>query len=268
MPHIMFEGDPGTGKTTLAEIIMKTSNCEYKEMNTSDERGIDVVKNTVKNYAKTQPISGTIKILLLDEADNLTPDAQKALRRIMEQYERNCKFILTCNYPQKIIPAIHSRCEGGRFELNRLSFDDVHKFVYGILEQENITMDEDAFNEFYKESKGDMRSIDMLYTISLQTNNITISDILTASKSIDNDTYIQLVKYLNNNNHLEACNLVSPEQVLSLFQIMMKDETIKNKKKIAIKFAEYDYRMSSAVTPYIQMYGLIANLIRIFKEEK
>jgi len=265
MPHMLFKGDPGTGKTTLAEIIMKTSGCQFKELNTSDERGIDIVKGTIKNYAKTRPLVGDVKILLLDEADNITADGQKALRRIMEKYEYNCKFILTCNYPQKIIPAIHSRCEGAIFELNKLSYDDVHNFVYKILEKENITLDSDAFDEFYNQSQGDMRAIDILYTLSLQTNHITLEDILQAVKSIDNDVYVQLVKYLKNNDHLSACNLITPDQIPSIFKKMMNDDTIKNKKKIAIKFAEYDFRKSFAVTQYIQLYALIANLIKIIE---
>ena len=107
LPHFLFKGGPGVGKTTMAEVIINMLDCDHKELNASDERGIAVVQGTIKNFARTKPITGQIRVLLLDESDSLTPEAQAALRRIMEKYKETCKFILTCNYPQKLIDPLN-----------------------------------------------------------------------------------------------------------------------------------------------------------------
>src|SRR3989344_4121467 len=122
IPHMLFSGPPGTGKTTTALIIAKTlfkDNWKenFLETNASSDRGIDTIRNQVKDFAKTKSMEGDIpKIIFLDEADALTRDAQNALRRTMEQFSDNCRFILSCNYSSKIIEPIQSRCAIFRFK--------------------------------------------------------------------------------------------------------------------------------------------------------
>jgi len=123
IPHLLFAGPAGTGKSTLALITVKELFKEnwkenYLELNASDERGISVVREKVKNFARTKSIGNVpFKIIFLDEADALTPEAQQALRRTMENYSTTCRFILSCNYSSKVIDPIQSRCALFRFKL-------------------------------------------------------------------------------------------------------------------------------------------------------
>jgi len=123
IPHLLFAGPAGTGKSTLALIVVKDlfkNNWKdnYLELNASDERGINVVREKVKNFARTKSIGNVpFKVIFLDEADALTPEAQQALRRTMENYSATCRFILSCNYSSKIIDPIQSRCAIFRFKL-------------------------------------------------------------------------------------------------------------------------------------------------------
>ena len=131
IPHLLFAGPAGTGKSTLALIVVKELFREdwrenYLELNASDERGINVVRDKVKNFARTKSLGSVpFKVIFLDEADALTPEAQQALRRTMENYSSTCRFILSCNYSTKIIDPIQSRCAIFRFKL--LEKKDIEK---------------------------------------------------------------------------------------------------------------------------------------------
>ena len=141
IPHMLFAGPAGTGKSTLALIVVKELYGEnwkenYLELNASDERGIQVVRDKVKNFARTKSLGNIpFKIIFLDEADALTPEAQQALRRTMENYSATCRFILSCNYSSKIIDPIQSRCAIFRFKL--LEKKDIERVIIKIAEQEN-----------------------------------------------------------------------------------------------------------------------------------
>ena len=111
IPNMLFIGDAGVGKTTVAKVLCDTLNTDFLFMNASTERGIDDVRNKIDSFASTTSLMGGYKVLLLDEADNLTQDAQKALRALIEQYQNNCRFILTCNYPYKLIDPLRSRLQ-------------------------------------------------------------------------------------------------------------------------------------------------------------
>ena len=115
LPNMLFCGDAGVGKTTVAKVLCDTLNIDMLFMNASTERGIDEVRNKISSFASTTALFGDYKVLLLDEADNLTPDAQKALRALIEEHQNNCRFILTCNYPYKLIAPLRSRLQEYNF---------------------------------------------------------------------------------------------------------------------------------------------------------
>ena len=161
LPHILFAGPAGTGKSTLALVIVKTlygSNWKdnYLELNASDERGIQIVREKVKNFARTKALGNVpFKVIFLDEADALTQEAQQALRRTMENYSGTCRFILSCNYSSKIIDPIQSRCAIFRFKL--LEKKDIDKVLKKISQNEKLQIDDNAIELIYEGSDGDCR---------------------------------------------------------------------------------------------------------------
>jgi replication factor C small subunit len=162
LPHLLFSGPPGVGKTASAVSIAREIFGEdlwrenFTELNASDERGIDVVRTKIKNFAKTAPIGGAgFKIIFLDEADALTSDAQAALRRTMERFSSNCRFILSCNYSSKIIEPIQSRCAVYRFR--RLSDEAIRERLDYIAKDQGLTITEDGYEALIYVAQGDMR---------------------------------------------------------------------------------------------------------------
>ena len=161
MPHLLLTGPAGTGKTTCSLALAKDMfgdgwKGNFIELNASDERGIDVVRGKIKEFARTAPIGGAeFKIIFMDEADALTSDAQAALRRTMERYSRICRFILSCNYSSKIIDPIQSRCAVFRF--SPLNAEDVRNYLMNIVKKENINIDDKATDALVHVARGDMR---------------------------------------------------------------------------------------------------------------
>src|SRR6056297_1855051 len=160
LPRLMFSGQAGIGKTTSAQAVARELYGEdwkehFLELNASDQRGIDVVRDRIKNFARSSFGGSNYRIIFLDEADSLTSDAQSALRRTMEQFSNNTRFILSCNYSSKIIDPIQSRCATFRF--GPISDEGVTEQILKVAEQEGIETTEDGIEALVYAAAGDMR---------------------------------------------------------------------------------------------------------------
>lgn len=157
IPHLLFSGAAGIGKTTLAKILINQLGIdEYDilEINASRENNVDTVRDRITNFVSTMPF-GKFKIVLLDEADYLSPNAQAALRGVMEAYSETARFILTCNYPHKIIPALHSRCQG--FHIEKVDHTEFTARAATVLVTEGVEFDLDTLDTYVKSTYPDLR---------------------------------------------------------------------------------------------------------------
>ena len=157
IPHLLFSGAPGVGKTTLAKILIKQldlDDYDVLEINASRENSVDTIRDKITGFVQTMPF-GAFKIVLLDEADYISPNGQAALRGVMETYASSARFILTCNYPNRVIPALHSRCQG--FHIEKVDITEFTARIATILVDEKIDFDLDTLDSYVKATYPDLR---------------------------------------------------------------------------------------------------------------
>jgi replication factor C small subunit len=277
LPHLLFTGSAGVGKTTAAvtlarEFFRDSWQMNFRELNASDERGIDVVRNQIKQFARTTPLGdATFKILFLDEADALTTDAQAALRRTMESYAQTCRFILSCNYSSKIIDPIQSRCAIYRFK--PLGPEAVREEVRRIASREVLTITDGAMDAIVYIAQGDMRkainalqgaaiinpTIDekRVYSITSTARPEEINELLTLSLSGDFDGAESLLAQL-----LHERGIAPNELINQMYRALLKREMPRDLKvKLIDHLGEADFRLSEGANSDIQMEALVARFV-------
>ncbi len=275
LPHLMFAGTPGTGKTTLAMVIAKQLFKEhwrqnFLELNASDDRGIDVVRNTIKDFARTKAIGDfQFKIILLDECDSLTREAQQALRRTMENFVNTTRFILSCNYASKIVDAIQSRC--AVFKFKPLTSAQFNKIVLDIAEKERLHVNDEAMKALHEVCEGDVRRLINIMqscaAVSSKIDSCNVYDMASFAQPQELKTVLQLAadgRFETARNKLFDIMLKHGLSGIDVVKQVQKEAwqlNIDNKKKLKIveKCGEIEFRIVEGSNEFIQLEALLAS---------
>jgi replication factor C small subunit len=277
LPHLLFTGSAGVGKTTAAvalarEFFGEGWHMNFRELNASDERGIDVVRNQIKQFARTSPLGGAgFKILFLDEADALTPDAQAALRRTMESYAQTCRFILSCNYSSKIIDPIQSRCAIYRFR--PLDRDAIAAEIHRIAANEDLQVNDDAIDAIAYIAQGDMRkAINALQGVAILSREITKDAVYSITASARPDEIDELLT-LSLSGDFEGAGAVlsrllrergiAPNELINQCYRAILRKPMDESLRVALidQLGITDFRLSEGASSDLQMDALIAQFV-------
>lgn len=275
LPHLLFAGSPGTGKTTTALVIVRELYGEdsmrgnYLELNASDDRGIDVIRNQIKEFAKLKSLANIpYKIIILDEADSLTKEAQQALRRTMEKYSSTCRFILACNEISKLIDPIQSRCV--IFKFKGLKEESLDKLLDKVAKEEKLDIDKKAKELLISISKGDVRKLlNTLQAASSSTNKIDEKIINEVMDFVDPKEVVEMIDFAIRGDFFKARDLMIKLKVMKGLsaleilkeiykQILEKDIDPKLKVKFVDRIATVEFRLVEGSDEELQLEALLA----------
>ena len=268
VPHLLFFGRAGTGKTTLAKLIVNSIDCDHIIINASDENNVDTVRNKVKGFASTVGFKD-LKVVILDEFDYMTPNAQAILRNLMETFSKHCRFILTCNYVERIIDPIQSRCQS--FQIIPPSKQEVAKHLHNILVQENIMDTPEDIKILVETGYPDIRRV-----INSAQRNIVGGKIkLDTSSIIQNDYKLKLIKILETQDKKTAFKeirqLLLDNQITDfadLFRLLYDEVDTWGKGHVAeciLIIARYELSDSQVVDKEINAMAMLIELLGVIK---
>ena len=268
LPHLLLYGKAGTGKTTLAKLLVKNIDCDYLYINASDENNVETVRTKVKNFASTVGFKD-MKVIILDECDYITPNAQAALRNLMETFSKHCRFILTCNYVERIIDPIQSRCQS--FQIIPPSKSEVAKHLHTILIKENIMDSIEDIKELVDTGYPDIRRI----INSAQRNVVNGKLKLDTSSIIQNDYKLKLLKILKTQNKKNAFKeirqLLADNKITDfadLFRLLYDEVDGYGKGHVAeciLIIARYELSDSQVVDKEINAMAMLIELLGVIK---
>jgi replication factor C small subunit len=269
IPHLLLSGSAGIGKTTLAKILINELEIEeydVLEINASRTNSVDDVRDKITSFVQMIPF-GSFKVVLLDEADFLSPNAQAALRGVMEQYHNTARFILTCNYPSRIIPAIHSRCQG--FHIERTDLTEFTARVATILVEENVEFDLDTLDTYVRTTYPDLRKCINLVQQNVQDHKLSMPS---QGDSGEADYKIEMVELFKKGKIQEArkllCGTIRPEEIQDVYtwmyqniELFGKDDETRDQALIIIKQGLVDHAIIA--DPEINLAATLIKLARL-----
>ena len=267
IPHLLFYGTAGTGKTTLAKVITKNIDCDVMYINASDENSVDNVRTKIKGFASSVGFK-KIKVIILDEADFLSPEAQAALRNMMETYSLTTRFILTCNYVEKIIPALVSRCQ--TYKIEPLSKKEVAVHLKVILDKENVQYAPEDLGYVVNTYYPDIRKILNYSQQSVIDGKVKISELNSTSVDVKNKI-IELIKTKTPSTFNDIRQLIANSDIKHFEEIYdtlydKVDEYSNGKQTLAVLvIAEYMYQSAMVVNKEITFMACIGKLLKDLK---
>ena len=259
IPHLLLHGKAGTGKTTLAKLITQNIDCDMMYINASDENGIDTIRDKVKSFASTSTFQ-PLKVVILDESDYLTINAQASLRNIIETFSAKTRFILTCNYVERIIEPLQSRCQA--FKIETLSKPDIARHLVSILEAENTTYNLPDISAIVTNFYPDIRKI-----INVTQQN-TINGELELTKINTKFDITDVVLLIKGKDAFKSVRQYLVDNNISDFEPMYRalyDELGKDNGLITMTLAEYQFKHATVVDKEINFMACIASIINIIK---
>ena len=265
VPHLLLYGKAGTGKTTLAKIVVNNIDCDYMYINASDENKVDDVRNKIKTFASSVGFK-SLKVIILDECDYLTPNAQAALRNLMETFSKHCRFILTCNYVERIIDPIQSRCQS--YKVVPPSKKEVAQQMVNILTQENCQFELDDIALIVNAGYPDIRRVINSAQRQIVDGKLKID----TTSVIQNNYKLQLLEMLSSNAKLNDIRKLIADNSISdyseIYRLLYDEVDNYGKGKQAeciMNIAEAQFQDVNVVDKEINFMSLIIRLLRLLK---